>query len=220
MSPWSEQGSSRHRGRSHSLPSREMKGEKQTVKRRVKATQPAKYRIEIEGFSHQSKTRLERCGKLCVNPVVVQVEMCVRMVFPETPKMCTQIGHCNRVPFPLGAPGNVDYTCFRSQEVDTKSQSLRQRLSAGRCHFQLRPKEERSRLRGCLEKVPSGAVKRQAKREANRYQSGSGEELTSDCWLGEWGFRTGGFARSFRVIPGGYGTVAQVRDGEKASALM
>ena len=111
--------------------------------------------------------------------------------------MCTQLGHYNRVPFSLGTPENVDYTCFRSQGVDTKSQPLRQQLSAGRCHFQLRPKEEGSRLKDCLEKAPSGAVKRQAKREANRYQSGSGEGFSLDCWIGGWGFWAGGFAGAF-----------------------
>ena len=47
---------------------------------------------------------------------------------------------------------------------------------------------------------------------------GSGEELTSDCWLGEWGLWQGGFARDFWVIPGGHDTARQAKDGEQALA--
>ena len=87
-------------------------------------------------------------------------------VFSGKAIMCTQIGHSIEAHFSLGVPKMLTILAFRSQGVDTKSQPLRQRLSAGRCHFQLRPKEEGIGLRGCLEKVPSGAVEGQAKREA------------------------------------------------------
>ena len=161
-----------------------------------------------------------RCGKLCVNPVVLQVEMCVRMVFPKTLKTCTMIGHCKEAYFPFGAPEDADYTNVRSQGVDTKSQPLRQRLSAGRYHFQLRSKEEGIGLRGCLARVPSGAVKgRRSEKQTgiNLVPEKSSLRIAGSVSGGFW---SGGSAWSFWVIPGGYGRVAQVRNGEEALAGM
>ena len=92
-------------------------------------------------------------------------------VFPWNATMCTIIGHSMGTHFSLVPSRLLTTLDFGPKGWTRKSQPLRQRLSAGRCHFQLRPKGEGIRLRDCLEKVPSGAVERQVKRAANRFHS-------------------------------------------------
>ncbi len=91
---------------------RRLKGGKTDRQKRVKATEPAKYRIQIGGFSHQSKKRWEGCGELCENSVVAPVEMCVRMVFPETPKCAQYLGITIEFLFPLAPPKRLTILDF------------------------------------------------------------------------------------------------------------